>query len=174
MASPVRLMVAIKRGTVNHGTGPMLGIGRESDRLVALVLELHVISRCFAGTVLIWLWRDLRRTRLVLRLVRSATAITWKNTPELRAVGTDEARKDDKVSDKYACGQLTDSGSSQRLWIKGGFWVGGNARAYAYSCQVKSRVVTFLIDGAEVDTYYTCREGPCIVFSINIYFLPRL
>lgn len=41
-------------------------------------------------------------------------------------------------------------------------WSGYNARAYAYSCQVKGRIVTAPVDGAKDKAQYTCSEGSCI------------
>lgn len=39
---------------------------------------------------------------------------------------------------------------------------GYNARAYAYSCQVKGHIVTAPVDGAKDKAQYTCSEGTCI------------
>lgn len=101
----------------------------------------------------------------MLQIARFATAVRWKMAGEFGAAGAEKARKDHKVSNKYAGGQLTDPGR----WEVSGFVfvprfeaLGGyNARAYAYSSQVKGRIVAASVDGAKDKAQYTCSDGSC-------------
>lgn len=54
-----------------------------------------------------------------------------------------------------------------RFDVLGGY----NSRAYAYSRQVKGRIVAAPVDSAKDKAQYTCSEGSCVLFSIKTRFI---